>query len=171
MKKEIKVELIILGTILLVVGFIGGIVLGLNKKNHEVETGIINNNSNIIKQENQINEENTNTDFSYFEELKNMEYYGTDGIDSCELKFDKNGKPLINIKYKNGTNEIVDNFTNIIADVAAGSTYVTFDFNSLLSNGSGTIQYSNVSAESPITITLEYSTGIEKIFDVDRIIK
>lgn len=169
MNKKIKIVLIILGIVLLLVGFTGGIVVSLNKRNYEGETNIINNNSNIINQENQ------NTDFSYFEELKNMEYYGTDGIDSCELKFDKNGKPLINIKYKNGTNETVDNFTNIIVDVAAGSTYVTFDFKGLSSNGNtlfgnGTIKYSNVSDESTIAITLKYSTGIEKIFDVDRIL-
>ena len=101
-----------------------------------------------------------------------MEYYGTDGIDSCKLKFDKNGKPLINIEYKNGTNETVDNFTNIMTDGAAGSTYVTFDFTSSSSNsnklsGKGTIKYSNVSSDTPITITLEYSNGTQKIFDVN----
>lgn len=160
MKKEIKMVLIVLVIILLLVGMIGGIMIGLNKRSDVEETNII-------------NKENQNNDFSYFEEFKNMEYYGTDGIDSCVLKFDKYGKPLINVKYKNGTNETVDDFTNIIVDGAAGSTYVTFDFKGLSSNGNtlfgnGTIKYSNVSVESAITITLEYSTGTEKIFDVYR---
>ena len=161
MNKKVKIVLIILVIVILLVGIIGGIAVGLNKKNYSKET---NNNSNTISQENQDN------NFACFNEFKNMEYYGTDGIDSCELKFDKNGKPLINIKYKNGTNETIDNVTNIIEDIAAGSTYVTFDFKGSSSGnvaGNGTIKYSNVSIESDITITLEYSTGIEKIFDVN----
>ena len=166
MNSKSKILLIILGIILLIVGFLGGIILGLNKRNEVEEKNIINNNSNTI------NQENVNNDFSYFEGFKNMEYYGTDGTDSCKLKFDNNGKPLINVEYKNGTNETIDNFTNITVDAAAGSTYVEFDFKGSSSNrnnlsGNGTIKYSNVSKDSTITVTLEYSNGIEKIFDVD----
>ena len=43
MKKEIKIVLIVLGTVLLVVGFIGGIIIGLNKRNDIEPNNIINN--------------------------------------------------------------------------------------------------------------------------------
>ncbi len=108
-----------------------------------------------------------NTDYSVFSTLANSYYknenfkikYGQT-IYCYEIKFDRSGKPTIKIStvndVQNDTIFETKNITNIKQDVAAGTSYVTFDFTAWTAGGDTTgsaqMRFSNVSQNDSIGI-------------------
>lgn len=83
---------------------------------------------------------------------------------SCEIKFDNTGKPTLNvISVSDVHNEAVfvtNDITNIKQDIAAGTSYVTFDFTAWTPGGdvTGTAQmrFSNVSSNESIGVKVSF---------------
>lgn len=113
---------------------------------------------------NQLHED---TDYSVFSTLANLDYENEYSKNKdvqtayCyKIKFDQNGKPTINISSVHDLyNETIfetTEITNIKQDVAAGTSYVTFDFTAWAPGGNATgsakMRFSNVSENDSIGI-------------------
>ncbi len=113
------------------------------------------------------NQTQGNTDYSVFSSLANSDYknesfktkYGQ--VVYCyEIKFDRSGKPTIRISsVEDGYNETIfetKEITNIKQDVAAGTSYVTFDFTAFTPGGNTTgtakMRFSNVAENDSVGI-------------------
>lgn len=112
------------------------------------------------------------SDTSVFSSFANLNYQkynfkinNQEGIYSFTVNFDNTGKPTLNaISVSDVHHEaifVTKNITNIKQDVAAGTSYVTFDFTAWTAGGdtTGTVEmkFSNVSSNETIGIKVKFN--------------
>ena len=111
-------------------------------------------------------------DYSVFSSFANLSYKNEnfniknqEGTYSCEMKFDNTGKPTLDASTVSDVHHeiifVTNNITNIKQDIAAGTSYVTFDFTAWTAGGdtTGTAQmrFSNVSSNESIGIKVKFN--------------
>lgn len=122
-----------------------------------------------------INKQSITEDYSVFTSYKNRTYKNEDfnttpdmQKEYCELKFDANGKPTVKVGYKSDNNTEcyfqTKDISNLKSDIAAGTTYVTFDFTAWTpggdTTGNATISFSNVSEDYTMTVSAKANFDI-----------
>lgn len=153
-------------------------VITVNKETLEITD--TKKNANVTTQQ---SSKDTN-DYSVFSSFKGCTYKNEDfknkneeNTYSCEMKFDNTGKPTLNITSVSDVhNEVVfvtKNITNIKQDIAAGTTYVTFDFMAWTpggdTTGNATVSYSNVLEDYTMTVStrVNYQNDIAEFNNIN----
>lgn len=129
-----------------------------------------------------IQDQSSREDFSFMQQFEDTFYYKNNNVEPkvvefYELKFDDKAKPTIKVGTKSEVNTEcyfqTKEITNIKADGAAGTVYVTFDFTAFTpggeTTGNATIRYSNVGDNTKIGIkaSVDFNDGDITNFDND----
>ncbi len=145
-----------------------------NKDNNTNNTNNATNASNNAQQNSNTNNasnektNDTKIDYSVFSSYKGLTYKNEDynttpegGKQYCKLTFNQEGKPTINIGISSEVHTecyfATENISNLKVDVAAGTTYVEYDFTAWTAGGntvgSALISFSNVNKFGEITVS------------------